>query len=133
MFIMISNILGFLSFCKRILSLNLTHARNYIKMASNPYESKPMLIPSFQIYVNSPNKTLSFHPFSSKCLDFSYCYKHTSSDPPDRPKSLDMVPRRKLHGNLVSCIHGNLYNECSNVLALVGKWICVLSLNIDLL
>lgn len=123
---MISNILGFLSFCKRILSLNLTHARNYIKMASNPYESKTMLITLFQICVNSPNKTLSFHPFSSKCLDFSNCYKHTSSDPPDRPKSLDMVLRRKIHGNLVSCIHGNMYNECSSALALVGRSVCFL-------
>lgn len=102
-------------------------------MISNPYESKSMLIPSFQICVNSPNKTLSFHPFSSKCLDFSDCYKHTSSDRPDRPKSLDMVLRQKIHGNLVSCIHGNLYNEYSSALALVGKWICVLSLKIDLL
>ena len=48
-------------------------------------------------------------------------------------KSLDMVLRRKIHGNLVSCIHGNMYNECSSALALVGKWIRVLSLNIDLL
>ena len=49
------------------------------------------------------------------------------------PKNLGAVPRRKVHGNLVSWNRGILYNECSNVLALVGKWICVLSLNIALL
>jgi hypothetical protein len=61
------------------------------------------------------------------------CYIHSSSDPPDRPKSLGTVPGRKVHGNLVSWNSGILYNECSNVLSLVGKWICVLSLNIALL
>jgi hypothetical protein len=49
------------------------------------------------------------------------------------PQNLGAVPRRKVHGNLVSWNRGILYNECSNVLALVGKWICVFSLNIALL
>ena len=49
------------------------------------------------------------------------------------PENLGAVLRRKVHGNLVSWNRGILYNECSNVLALVGKWICVLSLNIALL
>ena len=80
-------------------------------------------------HLTKHSPSIHFPPY----LDFSNCYKHTSSDPPDRPKSLDMVLRRKIHGNLVSCIHGNMYNECSSALALVGKWICVLSLNIDLL
>ena len=37
---------------------------------------------------------------------------------------------KEFHGNLVSWNCGILYNKCSNVFALVGKWICVLSLNI---
>jgi hypothetical protein len=49
------------------------------------------------------------------------------------PKNLGTVPRLKVHGNLVSRNPGILYKECSNVLALVGKWICVLSFNIDVL
>ena len=49
------------------------------------------------------------------------------------PKNLGAVPRRKVHGNLVSWNRDILYNECSNVLALVGKRIYVLSLNIALL
>jgi hypothetical protein len=49
------------------------------------------------------------------------------------PKILGAVPRRKFHGNLVSWNLGILYNECFNVLDLVGKWICVLSLNISFL
>jgi hypothetical protein len=49
------------------------------------------------------------------------------------PENLGAVPRRKVHGNLVSWKIGILYNESSNVLALVGKQICVLSLNIALL
>jgi hypothetical protein len=49
------------------------------------------------------------------------------------PKNLGPVPRRKVQGNLVSWNHGILYKECSNVPALVGKRICVLSLNIALL
>jgi hypothetical protein len=49
------------------------------------------------------------------------------------PKMLSAVPRQKVHRNLVFWNHGILYNECANVLALVGKWICVLSLNIALL
>ena len=49
------------------------------------------------------------------------------------PKTLGAVPRGKVHGNLVSWNHGILHKECSNVLALVGKRICVLSLNIALL
>ena len=49
------------------------------------------------------------------------------------PQNLDTVPRQKVHGNLVSWNPGILYKECFNVLALVGKWICVLSLNIALL
>jgi hypothetical protein len=50
------------------------------------------------------------------------------------PKNLGTVPRQKVHGNLVSWNRGILYNECSkSVLALVGKRICVLSLNIALL
>jgi hypothetical protein len=49
------------------------------------------------------------------------------------PENLDAVSRRKVHGNLVSWNRGILYNECSNVLALVVKRICVLSLNIALL
>ena len=49
------------------------------------------------------------------------------------PENLGAVPRRKVHGNLVSWNRGILYKECSNVLALVGKRICVLSLNIALL
>ena len=48
-------------------------------------------------------------------------------------ENLGAVPRRKVHGNLVSWNRGILYKECSNVLALVGKRICVLSLNIALL
>ena len=39
------------------------------------------------------------------------CYIHSSSDLPDRPKSLDAVLRWKVHGNLVSWNHGILYNE----------------------
>jgi hypothetical protein len=62
-----------------------------------------------------------------------YSCIHSSSDPPDRLKSLVVVRRQKVHGNLVSWNHGILYNKCSNVLALVGKRICVLSLNIALL
>jgi hypothetical protein len=49
------------------------------------------------------------------------------------PENLGTVPRRKVHGKVVSWNHGILYKECSNVLALVGKRICVLSLNIALL
>jgi hypothetical protein len=49
------------------------------------------------------------------------------------PKNLGAVPRQKVHGNLVSWNRGILYNKYSNVLALVGKRICVLSLNIALL
>jgi hypothetical protein len=49
------------------------------------------------------------------------------------PENLVTVPRRKVHGNLVSWNRGILYKECSNVLASVGKRICVLSLNIALL
>jgi hypothetical protein len=49
------------------------------------------------------------------------------------PENLGAIPRRKVHGNLVSWNRGILYKECSNVLALVGKRICVLSLNIALL
>jgi hypothetical protein len=49
------------------------------------------------------------------------------------PKNLGTVQRRKVHGNLVSWNRGILYYKCSNVLALVGKQICVLSLNIALL
>ena len=62
-----------------------------------------------------------------------HCYIHSSSDKRAGPKNLGAVPRRKVHRNLVSWNHGILYYECSNVLALVGKWICVLSLNIALL
>jgi hypothetical protein len=39
------------------------------------------------------------------------------------PKILGAVPMRKVYRNLVSWNRGILYNECSNVLALVGKWI----------
>ena len=60
------------------------------------------------------------------------CYIHPSHSS-DRPRNLDAVLRQKVHGNLVSWNRGILYNECSNVLALVGKQICVLSLNIALL
>jgi hypothetical protein len=49
------------------------------------------------------------------------------------PENVGAVPRRKVHGNLVSWNRGILYKECSNDLALVGKRICVLSLNIALL
>jgi hypothetical protein len=49
------------------------------------------------------------------------------------PKNLGTVLRQKVHGNLVSWNRGILYKECSNVLALVGKRICVLSLNNALL
>jgi hypothetical protein len=49
------------------------------------------------------------------------------------PKNLGAVPRLKVQGNVVSWNCGILYNECFNVLALVGKLICVLSLNIALL
>ena len=49
------------------------------------------------------------------------------------PQNRGAVRRRKVHGNLVSWNRGILYKECSNVLALVGKRICVLSLNIALL
>ena len=56
------------------------------------------------------------------------------------PENLGTVPRRKVHANLVSWNlgivswnRGILYKECSIVLALVGKQICVLSLNIALL
>lgn len=30
------------------------------------------------------------------------CYIHSSSDLRDRPRNLDVVPRRKVHGNLVA-------------------------------
>jgi hypothetical protein len=63
-------------------------------------------------------------------LDMAGCYIHSSSD---KPENLGAVLRQKVHGNLVFWNHGILYNECSNVLALVGKRICVLSLNIALL
>ena len=49
------------------------------------------------------------------------------------PENLGNVLKQKVHGNLVSWNRGILYKECSNVLALVGKRICVLSLNIALL
>jgi hypothetical protein len=49
------------------------------------------------------------------------------------PENLSAVPSQKIHGNLVSWNRGILYKESSNVLALVGKRICVLSLNIALL
>ena len=49
------------------------------------------------------------------------------------PENLGTVPKRKVHGNLVSWNRDILYKECSNVLALVGKRSCVLSLNIALL
>ena len=49
------------------------------------------------------------------------------------PENLGAVLRRKVHGHLVSWNRGILYKECSNVLALVGKQICVLSLYIALL
>ena len=49
------------------------------------------------------------------------------------PQNLGTVLRRKVHGNVVSWNRGIPYKECSNVLALVGKRICVLSLNIALL
>ena len=50
------------------------------------------------------------------------CHIHSSSDPHDRPKILDAIQRRKVHGNLVSWNRGILYNECTNnVLALVGR------------
>jgi hypothetical protein len=49
------------------------------------------------------------------------------------PENLGAILRRKVHRNLVSWNRGILYKECSNVLALVGKQICVLSLNIALL
>ena len=64
------------------------------------------------------------------------CYIHSTSDKQDRPRKPGSCPeakRRKVHGNLVSWNRGILYKECSNVLALVGKQICVLSLNIALL
>ena len=37
------------------------------------------------------------------------------------PENLGAVPRRKVHGNLVSWNLAIMYKECSNVLALVGK------------
>jgi hypothetical protein len=49
------------------------------------------------------------------------------------PKNLGAVLRRKVHGNLVSWNHGILYKECFSDLDLVGKQICVLSLDIALL
>jgi hypothetical protein len=49
------------------------------------------------------------------------------------PGNLGAVLRQKVHGNLISWNDGSLYKECSNVLALVGKQTCVLSLNIALL
>jgi hypothetical protein len=49
------------------------------------------------------------------------------------PENLGAILRRKVHGNLVSWNLGILYKECSNVLALLGKQICVLSTNIALL
>ena len=49
------------------------------------------------------------------------------------PENLCAVLRREVHGNLVSWNLAITYKECSNVLALVGKQICVLSLNIALL
>jgi hypothetical protein len=49
------------------------------------------------------------------------------------PANLGAVLRQKVHGNLVSWNRGILYKECSNVLALVDKEICVLSLNIEVL
>ena len=64
------------------------------------------------------------------CLHATSTKKVTSAT---GSENLGAVPRRKVHGNLVSWNRGILYNECSNVLALVGKQICVLSLNIALL
>jgi hypothetical protein len=61
------------------------------------------------------------------------CYIHSSTDMCDRIKSLDTVPRQKVHRNLDSWNRGILCNKCSNVLALVGERICVLSLSIVLL
>ena len=49
------------------------------------------------------------------------------------PENLGAVPRRKVHGNLVSWNRGILYKECFSDLDLVGKQICVLSLDIALL
>ena len=57
----------------------------------------------------------------------------SSSESATGPENLGAVPRQKVHGNLVSWNRDILYKECSNVLALVGKQICVLSLNIALL
>jgi hypothetical protein len=48
-------------------------------------------------------------------------------------ENLGTVLRQKVHRNFVSWNHGILYKECSKVLTLVGKQICVLSLNIALL
>ena len=49
------------------------------------------------------------------------------------PENLGAGKGQKVHRNLVSWNRGILYKERSNVLALVGKQICVLSLNIALL
>jgi hypothetical protein len=70
-------------------------------------------------------------------FNFSLRYTTATSTPAvtstKGPQNLGTALREKVHGNVISWNRGILYKECSNVLALVGKWTCVLSLNIALL
>jgi hypothetical protein len=75
---------------------------------------------------------------SERQLDIRICNLGVATSTPVAtsmadPENLGAVPRQKVHGNLVSWNRGILYKECSNVLVLVGKRICVLTLNIALL
>jgi hypothetical protein len=90
-------------------------------------------------YISFLHNFTAFNFYASVSYQRKICYIHSSSDKLDRPQKPGLCPpphtppRQKVYGNLVSWNHGILYNECSNVLASVGKQICVLSLNIALL
>ena len=70
-------------------------------------------------------------------FNFSLRYTAATSTPAvtstKGPQNLGTALRGKVHGNVISWNRGILYKECSNVLALVGKWIWVLSLKTALL
>ena len=61
------------------------------------------------------------------------CYIQSSSEKRDRPRKTVCCPEARSSQNLVSWNLAIMYKECSSVLALVGKRIYGLSLNIALL
>ena len=61
------------------------------------------------------------------------CYIQSSSEKRDRPQKTVCCPEARSSQNLVSWNLAIMYKECSSVLALVGKRIYGLSLNIALL